>query len=130
MKTKHQFSKFIVAGGIAAGANFCSRYELGFYMSYVPSIILAYLVGMITAYVFCRLFVFEARKNSTLQQMGYFTAINVLAIIQTIIVSVVFADFIFNGIQDISLRESLAHFIGICVPVFTSYYGHKYVTFK
>lgn len=128
--TKHQFSKFLVAGGIAAAANFCSRYFLGFYMEYVPSIILAYLVGMMTAYIFCRLFVFEPQKNSMFQQISYFTAINIFSVAQTIIVSLFFSDYFLIGIDNLSLRESIAHFIGICVPVSTSYFGHKYVTFK
>lgn len=128
--TTHQFSKFLLAGGVAAAANFSSRYFLGFYMQYVPSIIFAYLIGMVTAYVICRLFVFESQKNSMFQQISYFTIINIFAVSQTIVVSLLFSDYVLIIINNLSLRESIAHFIGICVPIFTSYLGHKYVTFK
>lgn len=130
MKDRRQFIKFIAAGGTAALANFLSRISLGYFMDYVPSIIAAYLIGMITAYLICRIWVFEPSTHTLLQQISYFTLINVLAVAQTVLISLIFLKYIFIGISDLFWRESTAHFVGICVPIFTSYIGHKYVTFK
>lgn len=119
-----------MAGGTAALANFLSRILLGFYLDYVPSIVVAYLIGMTTAYLICRAWVFEAQTNTAIQQIGYFILVNVFAVLQTIVISLIFANYIFSGIADVQLREAMAHFIGICVPVFTSFIGHKYLSFR
>jgi putative flippase GtrA len=62
--------------------------------------------------------------------MSYFIFINIIALLQTIVVSLVLVKYILLGITDLSLREAIAHFVGVCLPVFTSYLGHKYITFK
>lgn len=127
---KNQFIRFVLAGGTAALANFLSRIMLSFYLDYVPSIVFAYLIGMTTAYLICRAWVFEASSNTAIQQIGYFTLVNVFAVLQTVVISLIFANYIFSSIDDLQLRETMGHFIGICVPVFTSFLGHKYMTFK
>ena len=35
-----------------------------------------------------------------------------------------------EGEQAVALAETLAHIAGIMLPVFTSYLGHKYLTFR
>jgi putative flippase GtrA len=130
LSLNHSFTKFIFAGGFAALVNFFSRIVLSNYLNYISAIIVAYIIGMITAYAICRLWVFQAKENSSLQQIAYFTLVNIFAILQTLFVSLFFAHYIFINIMDMELRETLAHFIGIIVPVFTSYLGHKYVTFR
>src|SRR5579883_2080745 len=103
LKNKNQFIRFVLAGGVAALANFLSRIVLGFYFDFIPSIVVAYLIGMTTAYLICRAWVFEAQTNTAAQQIGYFTLVNVFAVLQTIIISVLFADYVFSGIVDIQL---------------------------
>lgn len=125
-----QFIKFVMAGGFAALANFISRICLSFYLDYVTAIIIAYLIGMVTAYTICSLWVFTAKSTTFAQQIGYFTLVNVFAVAQTLVFSLVFFNYMLVGIEDVFVRESIAHFIGITIPVFTSFIGHKYVTFK
>lgn len=125
-----QFMVFILSCGIAALVNFGSRMVLGLWMPYVLSIIVAYILGIITAYILCRCFVFEAKKNNAWQQMFYFTLVNAIAIVLTVIVSVALFKWGLWFIHDTFAREEVAHFIGICVPAFSSYLGHKYFSFR
>ena len=125
-----EFIKFVMAGGVAALINFSSRIILSFVFDYVTAIVIAYLLGMATAYGLCRLFVFLPTRNNNLQQIGYFSLVNIFAILQTLAVSLVLVSYLHFFTDDIALREALAHFVGVCIPIFTSYLGHKFLTFK
>jgi putative flippase GtrA len=130
-KSQTEFIYFVLACGVAALANFSSRIVFGFLVFYEFSIILAYIVGIITAYLLCRKYVFRSKKNRPQQEVTYFILVNVFAIIQTLVVSVLCCDYLFiNFISNLSYRESLSHFLGVCFPVFSSYFGHKYFSFK
>ena len=122
--------KFISANGFAAFLNFTTRIFFSSIFNYATAIVLAYFIGMTTAYILCRLLVFKPKKNNPLQQMAYFILVNIFALIQTLIISLILTNYVFLWINELSLRETSAHFIGICIPVFTSYIGHKYITFK
>ena len=126
----NNFIKFVIACSIAATVNFCSRIFLGEYVSYITSIVVAYLFGMITAYTLCRLFVFTPVYNSTAKQMLYFTLVNGVAVIQTIIISLVLTNYFLLGVHNLHERETIAHFFGVCAPILTSYFGHKLFSFK
>ena len=51
---KNQFAGFLVAGGIAAVVNFLSRIGFNLFFGYAISIVLAYLTGMVTAFLLNR----------------------------------------------------------------------------
>jgi putative flippase GtrA len=125
-----EFIKFVIIGGFAALVNFISRFFLNITFNYVTSVIIAYIFGMITAYLLCRLFVFQSSKNNKVKQIFYFTLVNIFAVLQTVLVSLFFVNYAFSWMNDINLREALAHFIWISITVFTSYIGHKYITFR
>ena len=76
-----KFIRFLVAGGIAALANIGSRIAFSSFLAYVPSIVLAYLVGMLTAYVLNRIAVFGRGDRAIHEEFGCFVAVNVLAVI-------------------------------------------------
>ncbi|SLM25545.1 GtrA family protein [Stenotrophomonas indicatrix] len=124
-----QFLLFLIAGGTAAAINFGSRILFSQYMHYVPAIVLAYCLGMITAFTLNKLFVFEHAGNRLHHQILWFVLINLAAVVQTILISLLFARYVFpwSGID--FHNETLAHGIGVAVPVVTSYVGHKYLSF-
>ncbi len=124
------FPRFLFAGGVAALANIASRYLLGFMMPYVPSIVIAYLIGMLTAFLLNRRFVFHGAGNSLHQQVLWFSLINVLALVQTILVSLVLSRWLLPWAGWIWQAETIAHVVGVIVPVFSSYLGHKRLTFR
>ena len=49
-----EFARFIIVGGIAALVNFLSRIVFSEWMTFPVAIIVAYLVGMLTAYILSR----------------------------------------------------------------------------
>ena len=125
-----QFMLFLVAGGVAAAANFLSRIGLSEFLSYVPAIVIAYLVGMATAFVLNRAFVFRDARNSVGSQAGWFIAINLLAVAQTVLISVLLARWLFPLAGMDFHPETVAHGIGVAVPVITSYLGHRRWSFR
>lgn len=125
-----QFVSFLFAGGFAAVVNFVSRFFYSKFISYGNAVILAYITGMIIAFVLMKLFVFEKSVHSTKKELFYFTLVNIVAFIQTYIVSVGLAEYAFPVIRFRFHPEAVAHAIGIIFPVFTSFIGHKYLSFK
>lgn len=124
-----QFLHFLLAGSLAALGNFLSRpiYQHGFNLSYEAAIVLAYLTGMLIAFLLYRQRVFARSRQSLLHEILLFSAVNLLAILQTLLVSLGTRDYLLPllGWQS----DTLAHAVGIIVPVFTSFLGHKYLTF-
>ncbi len=125
-----QFVKFVIAGGIAAVVNFGSRIVLSRWMPYVPAIVVAYCIGMLTAFIINKLFVFQDSDRGLHHQVSWFIAVNVAAVVQTVLISVLFADYLFPLANMGWHPEAAAHAIGLAIPVFTSYVGHKYITFR
>ncbi len=125
-----QFIYFLFAGGFAALVNFGSRFFYSEFMSFSNAVILAYLTGMITAFVLNKLFVFKKSIHSTKKEFFYFVLVNLLAIMQTYVVSVGFVYYLFPIIKFTFYPEAIAHAIGVVVPVFTSFIGHKYFSFR
>jgi putative flippase GtrA len=126
----NRFIKFLAAGGLAAVVNFGSRIALSHWMDYIPSIIVAYLFGMTTAFLLNRLFVFSNATNNFHSQAWWFTIVNLAAAAQTLLVSVFLADYVLPAIGLSRNREIIAHGIGIIIPVITSYIGHKLMSFR
>ncbi|ALM85286.1 GtrA family protein [Bordetella sp. N] len=123
------FGRFLLAGGIAAGANYGSRFIFSLWLPYAWAIVCAYIVGMIVAFLLMRSFVFEASGRDLGAQIIKFVAINMLAVLQTLIISLVLVRWVF-GPMGITHAEAIAHLIGVLFPVATSYLGHKMATFR
>ena len=85
---------------------------------------------MITAFVLTKLFVFEKSIHSTKKEFFYFTLVNIVAIAQTYIISIGFAGYVFPYMEFTFYPEAVAHAMGVVFPVFTSYFGHKYFSFR
>jgi putative flippase GtrA len=125
-----QFFKFLVAGGVAAAVNFGSRILFNLWMPFSYAIVLAYIVGMITAFVLTKLFVFTDSVHSTQRSAVYFVLVNLVAVAQTWLVSVLLAYYVLPWVWKGDHDKEIAHFFGVLVPVFTSYVGHKKFTFR
>ncbi len=125
-----EFLIFLVTGGSAALINFSSRFFYSEYMDFGTAVIAAYVTGMVYAFFIFRLLIFKGSKQGLKREIGYFCLINALALIQTWCISVGLSVFWLNEWLGVSMGESLAHFAGLCVPAFTSYLGHKHLTFK
>lgn len=129
LSARNQFAGFVVAGGIAAIVNFLSRILLNLVFGYATSIILAYIAGMVTAFLLNRHAVFSPSGKSMRVEAVWFTLVNVLAVTQTLIISLLLANIVFPDLGIEAYSREIAHAIGIVVPVITSYFGHRYWTF-
>ena len=126
---RRRFTLFLLAGGIAAGVNILSRIALNWLMTYETAIVAAYLVGMTAAYLLNKAFVFDPSGRSVPGEYLRFGLVNVIAVVQVWVVSVGLARLIFPAIGFTWHPETVAHLIGVMVPIFTSYLGHKHFTF-
>ncbi|MEE7546089.1 GtrA family protein [Xanthomonas sp. Kuri4-1] len=124
-----QFLLFILAGGLAAAVNFGSRIILSQWLHYVPSIVAAYLLGMVTAFTLNRMFVFNHADNPLHHQVAWFVTINLAAVVQTVAISLLLARWLLPTLGLDFHNETIAHAIGVAVPVVTSYIGHKHLSF-
>lgn len=129
LSARSQFAGFLLAGGIAAAVNFLSRILFNQVLGYATSIVLAYLVGMVTAFLLNRHGVFAPSGKSVGEEAFWFTLVNVLAVLQTLVISLLLADWAMPLLGVEAFRKEIAHAIGIAVPVVTSYFGHRYWTF-
>jgi putative flippase GtrA len=125
-----QFVTFLVTGGVAAAVNFSSRLVYNQWFDYSTSVVLAYLNGMITAFVLARLFVFTASEQSVGRSVFYFVVVNLVAVLQTWAISMSLAYWVLPSLGVRQWTHEMAHAVGIVVPVFTSYIGHKRFSFR
>lgn len=125
-----EFLRFLIAGGIAAGANFGSRFVFSMFLDYGFAVFFAYLVGMLVAFLLMRGHVFDAKGGPLAPQVAKFIGVNVVAVLQTLVISLVLARWLLPSLGIIEYAEALAHLVGVLVPVVTSYFGHKFLTFR
>lgn len=125
-----QFLVFLLTGGIAAAVNFGSRILYNQWMGFSAAIVLAYITGMVTAFVLARLFVFRDSQRALHHSALYFVLVNGVAVLQTWAISLLLADWLLPALGVRQYMHELAHAAGVVVPVFTSYLGHKHLSFK
>jgi putative flippase GtrA len=125
-----QFWRFLAAGGVAAAANFGSRFIFSLWVRYEWAIVLAFLVGLTAGFWLMRGYVFNARDKPLGRQVIIYLAVNLLALLQTLLVSVALDRWLLPALGVVSRTEALAHLVGVLVPIVTSYFGHRMGTFK
>jgi len=125
-----QFLVFLLTGGLAATVNFASRILFNQWMGYSAAIVLAYLVGMATAFVLARQFVFKDGRQALHHSALYFVLVNAVAVLQTWAVSMGLALYVLPALGVTHFAAEIAHAVGVVVPVFTSYLGHKHLSFR
>ena len=125
-----QFAIFVATGGAAAAINFGSRILYSQWCSFSAAIFLAYGTGMVAAFVLAKLFVFRNSRRRLRDAWLTFCAVNVLAIAQTWLISMCMARYLLPAAGVTLFVPELAHAVGIVVPVFSSYLGHKRFSFR
>ena len=127
---RNEFFQFLMVGGFAAGINFISRIGFSELVSYRVAIIFAYLVGMLTAFILSKHYVFEKSGRPFKDELRDFTIVNIFAVIQVWLISVSLVEYLFPYISFTYYPEEVAHLIGLGIPVISSYFGHKYFSFR
>lgn len=124
------FLRFLLAGGFAALVNVLSRMLYSEVVPYAAAVIAAYVTGMETAYLLNRLLVFGPGDRGMTGEIAAFVAVNLLAVAQTLVISLALAYYVLPAVGMVRHAETIAHVAGVIVPVFTSFVGHKYWTFR
>jgi putative flippase GtrA len=124
-----EFLKFLVTGGLAAVVNLASRYGLNYFMPFEVAVLAAYLIGMTTAYVLARLFVFQTSGRSVASEFRRFALVNVVALAMVWLISVGLARLLFPAVGFTWHADDIAHLVGVLAPAVTSYFGHRLYTF-
>jgi putative flippase GtrA len=125
-----QFLLFLLTGGFAAGVNFVSRIVLSQWLDFTSAIVTAYMVGMVTAFTLGRLFVFKGSQQSVHRSALFFFLVNVLGVTQTWLISMGMAYYALPALGLKVFVREVAHGVGLLAPVFTSYLGHKHLSFR
>lgn len=125
-----QFLTFLVTGGTAAAVNFASRLVYSRWLDYSSAVIVAYITGMVTAFVLARLFVFKESGQSVHKSAVFFVLVNLVAVLQTWAISMGLTYWLLPAMGVTRWAPEIAHAVGIVVPVFTSYLGHKRWSFR
>ena len=125
-----QFLVFVITGGLAAAVNFSSRMVYNQWTDFSSAVVLAYLTGMLTAFVLARLFVFTDSEQPMRHSAFWFVMVNLIAVLQTWAISMLLAFYLLPMMGVARFIPEIAHAVGVAVPVFTSYLGHKHWSFK
>ena len=128
-RVQREFVVFLATGGVAALVNIGTRIAFNLVMPFAIAVVAAYLCGMTTAYMLARLFVFERSGRAVHSEYARFALVNLVAVIQVWIVSVGLAEVIFPILSFTWHPYTIAHLVGVSVPVVTSYIGHKHFSF-
>lgn len=124
-----QFPRFLAAGGLAALANFGSRFGFSTFMTFEYAVSCAFFVGLASGFLLNRHFVFRRSANSLGREMLYYFLVNMLALLQTWLLSIYLAQLLAPPLGA-AWGQAIAHIAGIMLPTVTSYVGHRYFTFR
>ena len=127
---KRQFILFIITGGTSAIINILSRIILSNFFRFEIAILISYGIGMITAFLLAKRYVFLNSNKSIKKTFPAFALVNLISVLQTFFVSIFIKNCLIVFFDNLSFIELISHTCGLGILVFTSFYGHKYITFK
>jgi putative flippase GtrA len=125
-----QFFLFLLCGGLAAALNWGSRFIFSIWLPFELAVVAAFFVGLLSGFLLMRWFVFNGKGQALVPQAGKYLLVNILALIQTLLISTLFARLLLPEIGLVKNTEALAHLVGVLTPVITSYIGHKRWSFR
>ena len=129
MRGVPDFAVFVGVGGFASLVNLVARILFDRVTSYEAAIVLAFPVGLTTAFLLNRLLVFKPVGSAWHGQYLRFLIVNLVALGQVFLVSLLFARVIFPRVGMTWQADTVAHGIGLLSPLLTSYHLHKRFSF-
>jgi putative flippase GtrA len=125
-----QFAWFLLAGGIAALANWLSRFIFNLFMSYAAAIVAAYALGMAVAFVLNKRYVFPYSRRTLAAEMSFFVLFNLAAFPAVWAIAYVLGERILPGVLPRQLALALGHGCAVAVPALVNFVLHKSITFR
>ena len=124
-----QFVRFVVAAGASVPVNLAARVLFSRWVDYGVAVLLAHVVGMVTAYTLTRLFVFERSGRRIRAELGRFALVNVFSATLTWAISVGLVDLVFPATGMHTQPELIGHVIGLGCASVASFVGHRRFSF-
>lgn len=125
-----EFIRFVATGSLAAITNLVARYLLDFVMPFEAAVVLAYMVGMVVAFLLFQKVIFGNPDTPLKRRLSRFIQVNILGMALAWLVSTGMARMLLPAIGWTFHPFEVAHFTGVAVPAFSSYFLHKFYTFR
>ena len=123
--------RYLVVGGSATAVNYISRFGWSLILPFSLAVPAAYLTGMIFSFPLYRHFVFPQSHRSVHQQVSGFVVVNILGITQVWLVSLALSQHVLPLLGGGTFSsQAIGHGIAVTVPIFSSYVGHKHLSFR
>jgi putative flippase GtrA len=128
-----QFLRFLLVGGIAALANFLSRFAFQAFFPYTFSVALAFSLGTVISFILNRSYTFAAYDEKAMVQFIKFILIAIVGI--ALAAAIAWLCMAIYKISEMALvnerqMESIAHIIAIFLITFYNFLAMKYFSFK
>lgn len=130
LRRHRDFLRFVLAAGASVPVNIVARIVLSLYTPYPVAVLLSHGVGMVTAYILTRLFVFAPSGRSVASELGRFALVNVFSAGLTWCISVGLVYRVFPAVGYHWHAELVAHVIGLGCASLSSFVGHSRFSFQ
>lgn len=123
-----QFLLFLIVGTSAAVLNWIARWAFSIWVSFPIAVILAYGVGMASAFELNRRFVFPVSPRPVIKQAKVFILANLAFLPVVWGASILFKDLL-NRLDIHKFSESIAHGLALMIPVLITFLIYKFFAF-
>jgi len=130
MLVSRQFALFIVVGGFAAAVHWGSRIWLNEFFSFGVALMIAYIIGIATAFTLNKLLVFPESGRELRTEINYFVLFNVAAFPLVWGASMYLAEVALPAFGITWHPREIGHAIAISLPLILNFYLHKFITFR
>ena len=124
-----QFLGFLAVGGLAALLNWLARLFLSVWLPFSWAVIIAYIVGMLVAFLLNSIFIFPKSEKTRHAQARDFVLVN-LSFFPLVWLASVQVNIWLKTIGMVSHSEELAHAIAISLPMLATFLIYKFFAFK
>jgi putative flippase GtrA len=125
-----QFGRFLLAGGIAALANWLSRFIFNLFMTFAAAIVAAFAVGMAVGFVLNKHYVFPYSRRPVAAEMSFFVLFNLAAFPIVWAIAYLLGERLLPGVLPRQLALALGHGCAVAVPALINFVLHKSITFR
>jgi putative flippase GtrA len=124
-----QFLGFVAVGGTAALLHWLARIALSQWLPFSMAVVVAYIVGMLVAFLLNSFFVFQQSTRPRAKQARDFVVINLASFPLVWLASMGLAHML-RALGHVHYTEALAHAIAISLPMLATFLIYKFYAFK
>ena len=125
-----QFVAFVATGSLAAMTNLIARYLFNFTMPFELAVVLAYMAGMVVAFVLFQRVIFGNPGTPLRRRIIRFMQVNALGLAIAWAVSMLMARVVLPAMGWTFHSFEVAHLVGVAAPTLSSYVLHRSYTYR